>query len=210
MKTRTIRIQGHGSVSQAPDRIRISLTVLERSPAYSLAIEGSNERISAIRSASKRCGVDPELLRTTQFDVRSEYEYVDGRTIHIGFIATHAVVVDLPMDQEVIGNLLATLSGSKADPTVGISFSVSDPESLKQRVLADAVSNATKRAETIAKAAGIRLGNIENIEYGYAEIRVSSPDYGMGTPGLCAAPPDIKPEEINTEDTVTITWAIEP
>ena len=209
MKTRTIRVQGHGSVSQAPDRIRISLSVLERSPDYSLAIKGSNERIAAIRAGSERCGVDPELLRTTQFDVRNENEYHDGRNIHIGFIATHAVAVDLPLDQELIGNLLATLSGSKADPAVGISFSVSDAESLKQRVLADAVANATARAETIAKAAGIRLGGIENIEYGYSEIRVSSETHAMGSSVVCYSAPDIRPEEINAEDTVTITWAIE-
>ena len=208
MKTRTIRVQGHGSVTQAPDRIRISLTILEKRPVYSSAIEGSNVRIAAIRKASDKCGIDPELLRTTQFDVRNENEYSEGRSVHVGFIATHAVAVDLPLDQELVGKFLASLSGSKADPSVAISFSVSDPESLKQRVLADAVANATARAETIAKAAGIRLGSIENIEYGYAEIRVSSEDHDFGSSVLCDAAPDIRPEEVEAEDTVTITWAI--
>ena len=209
MKTRTIRVQGHGSVFQAPDRIRISLTIDENAPAYGAAIEGSNERIAAIRASSQKCGIDPELLRTSRFDIRDDTEYTAGRTVHVGFIATHAVTVDLPFNQDLVGKFLSSLSSSKADPSVGISFSVSDPESLKQRVLADAVANATARAETIAKAAGIRLGGIENIEYGYAEIRVSSETHEMGSSVLCDSAPDIRPEAIDAEDTVTITWAIE-
>jgi len=209
MKTKTIRVQGHGSASQAPDRIQISLTVEETSADFSAAIEGSNDRIAAIRAVSEKCGIDPGLLRTNRFHVRDETEYTGGRTVHIGFIATHSVGVDLPFDQNLVGKFLATLSGSKADPSVGISFGVSDPELLKQRVLADAVANATTRAETIATAAGIRLGCIETIEYGYAEIRVSSETHEMGSSVLCDSAPDIRPEAINAEDTVTITWAIE-
>ena len=62
-------------------------------------------------------------------------------------------------------------------------------------------------------AAGIKLGDILNIEYGSAEIRTSSRPFlldpcGPSIKGDIA--PDIEPQDLKAEDTVTVMWKIEP
>ena len=94
---------------------------------------------------------------------------------------------------------------------MNLAFEVADPEGLKQKVLASAVANAKRRAETIATASGIKLGGITHIEYGYAEVRVSSQPCEMALESagsMSDEAPDFDPEEVQAEDTVTITWEI--
>ena len=61
------------------------------------------------------------------------------------------------------------------------------------------------------QAAGVQLGDILRIDYGWTEIRVSSErmmDYDAST-AYSMPMPDIEPDEIKAGDNVTVVWAIE-
>ncbi len=210
MNPRTIRVQGKGIVSQSPDRVRLIFTIVGKDPDFSKAVEQCNLGVEALRTAAEGCSIAQAELKTTQFNVREESDYVSGRHQHVGFQSTHQVGVLLPIDRELLGRFLSAVLRSNARPQVNLAFEVSDPEELKQRVLADAVENAKRRAQTIATASGVALGPILGIEYGYAEVRISSEPCSMKME--CAAPNDIAPEfqpdDVEAEDTVTITWEI--
>ena len=211
MNQKSIRIQGKGRVTQAPDRIRILFTVSGRHADFAASVEQCNSAVDAVRTAAHGSGIDPGEVKTVHFDVRDETEYISGRHKHIGFAATHQLGIVLPIDQDLLGRFLSSVIRSNAKPQVTLAFEVSDPESLRQRVLEDAVANAKRRAETIASAAGIKLGDIINIEYGYAEVRISSQPSEMFLES--AAPesnisPEFDPDNVEAEDTVTITWEI--
>jgi uncharacterized protein YggE len=213
MNTQTIQVQGKGNVSQAPDRLHIVFTISHTRKEFSESVEGCNERTEAVRRAISEVGRDEFELKTTNFNIREQTDYVKGRNVHLGFMATHQTTLELPIDKPLIGRLLSAVICGEAKPSVQLIFTVSDPESLKQRVLADAVGNAKRRAETIVQAAQLRLGKIERVDYGYSEIRVSSGPYDMdfASPEVKFAQmaPDINPRDIESEDTVKITWSLE-
>ena len=210
MNPKTIRVQGKGTVSQSPDRVRLIFTVVGKDPDFSKAVELCNLGVDALRKAAEGCSITPAELKTTHFDVREETEYVSGRHQLVGFQSTHQVGVLLPIDRDLLGRFLSAVLRGKAKPQVNLAFEVSDPEKLKQMVLADAVENAKRRAQTIATASGVALGPILGIEYGYAEVRISSQPSTMAME--CAGPsdvaPDFQPDNVEAEDTVTITWEI--
>lgn len=210
MNPRTIRVQGKGTVSQSPDRVRLIFTIVGNDPDFSKAVERCNLGVDALRAAAEGCSIPPTELRTTHFDVREKTEYVSDRHQHVGFQSTHQVGVLLPIDRELLGQFLSAVLRGKSRPQVNLTFEVSDPEELKQRVLADAVENAKRRAHTIATASGVTLGPILGIEYGYAEVRISSQPSSMAME--CAGPsnfaPEFEPDDVEAEDTVTITWEI--
>lgn len=211
MSNKTIRVQGKGKVSQAPDQIRLTFGVSERKIDFSKAVEGCNARIAILRMAASKCNIDSNALKTVNFNVVEETEYKDGRSHHRGFRADHRVVVILPVDREAVGKFLSCVMSGGSKPQVKVAFEVADAEGLKQRVLAAAVENARQRAETIAESSGIKLGEIANIEYGYMQVRVSSMGCEMALPSdepeLCAGP-DFDPDDLEAEDSVTITWGI--
>ena len=210
MNPKTIRVQGKGTVSQSPDRIRLAFTIVEKDQDFSKVVERCNLGVDALRAAAEGCAISQAELKTTHFDVREETEYASGRHQHVGFQSTHQVGVVLPIDKDLLGRFLTAVLRGKARPQVNLAFEVSDPEELKQRVLADAVENAKRRAQTISTASGVTLGPILGIEYGYAEVRISSQPSLMAME--CAGPsdvaPDFEPDDVEVEDTVTITWEI--
>ena len=210
MKNRTIRVQGKGSASQAPDRISLFFSVAHPRPQYDKAIEGCNSRAEAIRAAASELNLPEADLKTVQFGVSDETQYENGRHKHIGYTATHQLCMELPVDQNLVGKFLSSLVQRGAEPQVRINFTVADPEALKQRVLADAVSNAKARAEVIATAAGVKLGSIADIQYGYSEVVISSQPSEMKLESCreSEVAPNFDPKDVEAEDTVTVTWEL--
>ena len=104
---------------------------------------------------------------------------------------------------------MVQLAESLSQATFSIYFVVKDGNALRQRVLADAVARARENAETLAQAAGVQLGDILRIDYGWTEIRVSERmmDYDSST-AYSMPMPDIEPDEIKAGDNVTVVWAI--
>lgn len=209
---KTITVQGHGNASRSPDQIRITLALSEQQLDFSDAIAGCNARIALLKAAAKKVGVQEDSLKTAQFNVTtaSEWDQDTRKNIDLGFVANQSVFAVLPWDKKHVGRFLTAVIQSGAMPRISLKFLVSNTEEMRQAVIADAVANAKKRAEVIAASAGVKLGFIQTIDYGYSEIRVSSDASDLAESGVCRsmAAPDIEPDEVKCSDTVTVTWLI--
>ena len=78
-------------------------------------------------------------------------------------------------------------------------------------MLQNAVANARLKAEIIADAAGLQLGEIISIDYSWDDILFQSPtQFGLRSEkmGVSSMALDIQPEDINISDSVTIHWQI--
>ena len=129
--------------------------------------------------------------------------------VFLGFEAKHDLRLELPLDQDLLNRTLAQLAQSASQATFSIYFAVKDGNALRQRVLADAVARARENAETLAQAAGVQLGDILRIDYGWTEIRVSERIMSYDASMAYSMPiPDIEPDEIEAGDNVTVVWAI--
>jgi uncharacterized protein YggE len=92
---------------------------------------------------------------------------------------------------------------------ISLSFTIKDADAVRKLVLEDAVRKAKSNAETLATAAGVRLGSLVQMDYGWVEVRVTTDEY------LCAPcddplipSPDIEPGDVRAEDTVTLMYEI--
>lgn len=203
----TIRIQGQGQTSVAPDIVVLSITVSSKDKDYGKAVAALNRGSSTLRESLVEAGEDQQSLKTDSFSITTESEFLDGRRVFSGFVGNHKLTLRLPLDQLRIAKVFGAIFRSGAAPEVSLSFSVSDPEAVKRRVLESAVKNARQRAETIATAAGQKLGRIVNIEYGEREICIASNQFALGS-AVCEEVPDFTPSDIESTDTVQITWEL--
>lgn len=210
---KTITVQGHGTASRSPDQIRIEMTLGQRDTEFSNAIANCNQRVAQIKAAAQSARVDEDGIKTANFgvEIESEYDSQARKRFEIGFIARQSVFVVLPWEKQSVGEFLSAIIQCGAEPRIMLTFVVSDAEGLRQEVIANAVENAKRRAEIIASAAGIKLGPIQHIHYGYSEIRVTSEPNELreAFSRNSAASPDIDPDDVESDDTVTITWLIE-
>ena len=214
---RTIRITGKGMMKVRPDTTRITLTLEGLFPEYGDAFRGSSESTEKMKDLLGRFGFERADLKTLRFSVDTEYESYQERNVYkqrlIGYKYRHVMKVEFLSDNERLGRILYALAKSPLHPEFRISFTVSDPESAKNELLAAAVKDARNKAEVVADAAGVALQEIVSIDYSWGEVEFemhpmndlrmakieSAGNYAM----------DIEPDDIETSDTVTVTWEIE-
>ena len=212
---RTIRVTGKGNLKVRPDTTRLTITLNGVSPEYSEAINRSTAETEALRELLMKVGFKSTAMKTLSFDVDTEYEsYRDEHDNYkqrfIGYKYTHTVKVDFPSDNQLLGKTLYALGKSSLAPEFRISYTVADQEAVKNELLGKAVEDAMKKAEVLAKAAGLSLGDIQSVDYSWGEIKMEvRPMEDMPIPGCAdACEMDIEPDDIEMSDTVTVVWEI--
>lgn len=207
---RTLTVKGRGLVSADPDLVVLVFDVGGSDRSYAASIEKLNERVEALRRDLETVNVERTRLKTTDFRVRTDYDYTNGRRVFKGYIASHSLRLELPLDRNLLNGALSQVAQSTSEATVNISFDISDKESLHRRALRAAVENAHESARVLADAAGVALGEITRIDYGFVEVRVRSrlTAYEIAEPSAPVPPPDIEPEAFDAKENVTVVWTI--
>ena len=125
--------------------------------------------------------------------------------------------LEFPSDSERLGKILYALAQSGTDPECHIAFTVADKESAKELLLACAVKDASAKAEVLAGAAGVTLGDLQNIDYSWGELNfyarpMESPLMAKGMAVNESARDsidlDINPGDVQLSETVTLVWEI--
>ena len=206
----TISVKGVGNVSLPPDMTVILFEMSSHSREYTATIEDLNDRVAVLRKKLSAIKVDPKQLKTTRFNVDADYRYVKSKSVFNGWIAKHDLRLELPVDRDLLNSAFEAVTTEKIQAEFHIRFEVRDKAAVREAVLADATRKAQKNAEAIASAAGCRLGKVLRMEYGWSEIRFESVNYSMSRePDMCAmSAPDIEPEDVEAEDSVTVVWEL--
>ena len=205
-----IRVQGSGQVASTPDTIILGLELISEHRDYGKATTDAARKLELLRAALPQADLTTEQLKTDSFNVGVERDYDSGKYTFRGYSVKHDLSLRLPFDPAHLGRVLAAVATSNAKASLSLSFTVANPEEVKRRVLEAAVSNARSRAETIATAAGQKLGAIHAIEYGHTEILIRSESHSLST--ACASPAmdmNFNPSDIESTDTVLVVWELE-
>ena len=216
-ETRTIHVNGKGMIRLKPDTVQITIMLEGLEPDYAATLHRSAADTETLRNAVEAIGFAPEDLKTRNFNVQTEYEgyQEDGvyRQRIVGYRFRHELLIVFPRDNERLGTVLAAIADVALTPEIHIAYTVKDREAAKNALLALAVADAKAKAEALTHAAGVQLKEILQIKYAIDENEFAVHPVmlaGMSRK-MCAdnAAPEIVPEEITAEDTVTIVWAIE-
>lgn len=213
---RTIRVKGKGKISVKPDTIRITIKAEGLRWNYDETIEQSTQDTRILRDALKNAGLDPKNLKTTYFSIDSKYKSYhdknnDYKEKFAGYEYHHLTYIQFDNDNKILGKVLYELAHCDVKVKFDINYTVKDKEKVKNDLLEKAVEDSTTKAKVLAKASGVKLKEILNIDYSWGEIDIySSP---MDDLMVCEAKSsydiDIEADDIDVQDTVTITWTIE-
>ena len=75
--------------------------------------------------------------------------------------------IEFEANNKMLGRVLYTLSKSTSYPSFSISYTVSNPEKYKNKLLENAINNSKEKAIVLANASGVKLGNILSIDYSW-------------------------------------------
>ena len=215
MNERTIVVKGTGSISVKPDLTIISMTLKTVTPDYKETMELAAKEVDGLRQALISIGYERETLKTTDFDIKTEYKSFQNeqkvwQQEFIGYSCTHSLKLEFDFDMKRLGETLTAISTCGSEPECHIVFSVKDKTTVSTELLENAVANATDKATILSRAAGVKLGAIQRIDYSWGELRLlSQTRYSHYQAYRKFEMVDVEPEDIHENDSVTVVWAIE-
>jgi uncharacterized protein YggE len=205
--TAIITASGEGRREVAPDKATIVLGVETRARTPAAAASANADRMTAIRAALVRAGVAERDIATARYSLGLEYS---GRTPpDTHYVAANLVTVTT-RQLEQVGRIIDTGLGAGANNINQLHYDLTDRTQANTQALGDAVTNARQQAETMAAAAGGRLGELVELSTQPGEYRpFYAGDMAMRVQAS-AAPTPVSPGQVTITATVNGRWRFIP
>lgn len=201
---RQIVVSATGSVAAVPDMATVSFGVYREANTAAVAMATAGEATQDVLSALAAAGVDERDIATRSISLNPVWDQPGARPREArGYAASNSLEVRA-RDLGELGALIDTVLDAGANQMNGLRFGVSDADVLEQAARADAVRRAKQRAETLAEAAGITLGQVQTISEG----AVGPAPMMRGAMMESSAVP-IAAGEMDIQVTVSIVFSIE-
>jgi hypothetical protein len=166
-----MHVVGTATITKAPDMAISQIGVQTINKELDPAINENNTKMAAIIDALKQLGVAEKDIQTSSFSIYPQRDYANNKPNDIiGYQVDNMLSVNF-RDLTKIGTGLQKAVNAGANNIYGISFTFADTDSLKNEARTQAIQDARKKAESMATAAGIKLGKIISV----SELTSSSP-----------------------------------
>ncbi|MBK8824940.1 MAG: SIMPL domain-containing protein [Anaerolineales bacterium] len=205
--SRTMNVNGVGTAYLTPDIAYIYIGVHNEGATATEAVDANKVQTKAVLDALKKAGVADKDLRTTNFSIYPSQQYgPDGTVIGTIYMVDNTVYVTV-RDLDGLGNLLDDTISAGANSINSIQFDVADKAAAVKEARANGVVDAKTQAQELADAAGITLGEIQNISY-YDNSPYPVADGKGGGAFAADSSVSIQPGQLTISVSVSITYAI--
>lgn len=203
---RTITVTGEGYVDVTPDIALLRAGVTTEGKTAAEATHANNAAMTKVLAALKQAGIAERDIGTTQFSINPVHENQPGHASRItGFRVTNQVSVKI-RDVHRVGTVLDAAVAAGANDIYGVQFTVSQRSQRLDQARTEAVKDAQRKAELLAKAGGARLGPVTLIREGGASPR----PYAPTALRAAAASVPIAVGQQTLSVSVTVTFALLP
>ena len=151
---RTIRVTGKGNLLVKPDTVRLVMTMEGMKEEYVATLEESKHMTEYLKQMFSDLGFDREDIKTLSFNVSAEYESYQAKDKSWkrrfeGYKYVHRMKIEFLADNKRLGKVLYQLGHSPVRPEFRIEYTVAEPETCKNELLANAVTDAKAKADVL-------------------------------------------------------------
>jgi len=171
-----------------------------------------NEVVRRAIDAIRRLGIEQEDMQTSALSLQPVYanEAPDPQRSYeprvIGYRASNTLRIDVDR-LERIGPVIDAAVEAGANQVEGIFFEVEDDAPARRQAIARAVEDGRAKAESMAQAIGVRLGDLlEATESAF--FPAPEPRYQMARMEMADASTPIEPGMLQVQATVTLRYAV--
>lgn len=161
---RSLNVSGTGRVTLVPDIATINIGVRTESEKVTDALDGNTAQANAISNVLQDLGVEEKDIQTSNFNVypTERYDPMTGQVEGRYFVVENTVNVTV-RNLSSLGEVLSAVVEAGANTIYGINFNVDDRNAAIAEARQLAIADAQAKAQTIAEAAGVQLGELINI-----------------------------------------------
>lgn len=181
---RNITVTGRGKVYLTPDIATISIGVHNEDENAARAVEGNNAQAQSVIDVLLEMGVDEDDIQVSNFNIFAE-QRIDQNGNQSGtiYIVDNTVFVTV-RDLDTLGEIMGTVVEAGANSVFGIQPDIADKTQAISEARRVAVEDAQVKADELAQAAGVTLGDIQSInESSSSPIPVFEGKSGVGFDG---------------------------
>jgi uncharacterized protein YggE len=208
--TPSLSVTGAGTAYLVPDIAYIYLGVHTELPSASEAVTANNAQTETMIQALTDFGIDAQDIRTTNFSIYpfDKYDPLTGVSTGEKYYSVDNTVYVTIRDLTRLGDLLDTVVSAGANTVNSIQFDVADKDAALKQARADAMTDAKEKAEELAAAAGMTVGDIQSITFTDSQPYPLFDGRGGGGGGAEAAVVPIQPGQLTFTVTVNVTYTI--
>lgn len=202
-------VQGKATKTAVPDTAFISFGVTKIANTISDAQNQTNTAISKIIGGLQNIGIDAKNIQTTNYSVSPNYDYNSGNQTIKGYTVTQNMQITIkPIDKINQATDVATTNGANIVGSVNFGFDDATQTQLQNQVRQMAIDDAKQKAQSLANAAGMRLGKIVDIqEDNQSPIQpIGIQTFKIATAPSDSAPTTITPGENTLTENVTLSY----
>jgi uncharacterized protein len=154
-------VSGEGSVTIPPDYAQIMSGVTTRATTAKEATDANSKQMAAINAALQNAGIDQKDIQTVRFSVQPVYgpPSTGNPPKVVAYGATNQLGVKVRQIGKV-GDVLDALIAAGATDAGSVQFLHSDPSKTLDQARLAAMTDARRKAELYAQAAGEKLGSV--------------------------------------------------
>ena len=219
-QSKTVLVEGFGSVQSDADFVGIGASISAEGPTTQAATDKANERVRGVLAGLSKLGLPANSFGARQFEVSADCEYdtVTRKQVCNGYRATSYIAIETA-EVHRTGEILETLANLAADEIRPPEFTLSDPTKLQSAARARAIADAHDRASFYARSSGWRLGKVIAVESDavigsqFSRFRYTKAIGQGGAVARFAAPQDIlevpiTPQAITTSENVFVQYEL--
>lgn len=236
-ESQSLFVTGEASVKAPADRMRLTLGVAAKHVDLDVALQDATKRVNALHESLLKSGIAETSIQTGQFSIhqirergpapgklkakpstpRQEGHSEEARMMplppvepaeewhELYQVSTNFVVV---LDEVgKAGEVIRAGVAAGADQSWGISFELKEPQVHEDEARKKAIADARRRAELMAKAAGVKVGavlSISDVSGGGGGRPVYAQMAEMRSSAMTVAP-----GETEVSSSVRVVYAIE-
>ncbi len=154
-----LKVTGEATIQAAPDQAIITLGVHTENIDPKLAQQENSQTISEIITALKELGIAEENIKTSDYRIDPQYNYVDGKEIFKNYRVQHMLQIKTK-EIEQVGAIVDSAVKHGANSVSNIRFALANSDSYYNQALTIALSKAYEKALTLTRAIEATLNPI--------------------------------------------------
>ena len=209
-----VSVNAVGSSMRDPDQAMLMLAVESEGTTARQAAQANAAKMDRLVGALRDAGLTGPAVRTTSYSIEPQYDYQrenGGPPRIVGYRAMNMVQVTID-DVTRVGAIVDLAVEAGSNRIAGLSFQLKDAEAAHLDAVGEATRRARLEAETVARALGMRLGEVMSISTsGYMPAPPPRPMYDMRAEvAMASAPTPIEAGSVEVSAHVSAVFRLVP
>lgn len=168
----TVDVTGYSTVKANPDLITVYLTIEAKNSTSAGATQESTQIYDKLVTDLIKLGFEKKEIVTESFNVYPQYNWINGRQIEDGYLATHSVKVELSINEsdKILDVIDAGVNAGAGIGSINFELSQELQNKYKAEAMKLAAEDARIKAESVASGFDKKVGKLVSTyvnDFGY-------------------------------------------